>query len=90
MEHQFSFQFENQKETLTVEEILSWDPEKRNAEYKKLVGQAPLSNMTPEQIGKGIFDPEKERERILILNREEDREDARSHYPGHTHSSTEE
>lgn len=84
MKHeQFSLPFENssQENSPTREEILSWDTEKRNALYKELIGQRPRLNMTQEQITDGILNPDKERERIITENREEDREDVRSHYP---------
>lgn len=80
---QFSLPFEDtpkEESPLTKEDILQWTPEQRISLYKELIGQEPFTDMAPEQIAKGILDPETERTRVLQKNLEEDREERAKTY----------
>lgn len=59
-------------------EIVKAELERISNLYKEVVGVTPRFNMIPEDIEKGIENPEEEKARLLEESREENREEIRS------------
>lgn len=73
MQDRFNFDGPPDKKEIQRNRILyELSDEARNGMYKTLIGQEPIG-LSDEAIAEGILDPEKERERVLRENLEEDR-----------------
>lgn len=61
-------------------EIVKAELERISNLYKEVVGVSPKFNMTPEEIEKGIENPEEEKARLLTESMEENKADIKRYH----------